>query len=1016
MPRIPQSEIDRIKSEVSLVNWAKGQGYELKKQGKDYAVLCPFHDEKTPSMMISPSKNVFHCLGCGEKGSVIDWVMKTQSVSFPHAMELLKSGSPSSLVVSHNNRDKTKVKRSQMTHLEPLCPSDADGQSALQSVVGFYHQNLLDNTEGLAYLEKRGLLNPEMIKHFKLGLSSKNLMYRLPPKHTIAGKEIRETLKQVGVLRQKMGVEHFNGCVTIPVLDERGQVQELYGRRINPKTEKGQRHWYLPGKHRGVFNISVFNASTEIILCESLIDALTFWNYGFKNVTTSFGNHGFTDEILAAFKDYSIEKVFVAYDNDDASNRAVSALTEKFQTELPQLQIYRVQFPDGLDANEYALKIKPAQQSLERLLRHAQPMNETAELNDQAVIIDQSATDPLFTAPGHPDLAALVHPCMSAVPTLAVDQPKSQSDDLPIEITETDIRVAMGNRQYRVRNLDKNLSLGQLKINLLVQVGEHLHVDTIDLYQSRQRNSFIQQASVECGIDDKKIKNDLGRLLLKLEQLQEQNINKTLKKKDEAISISDEDQTAALALLKNKNLIDQIKIDFNTLGIVGEDTNVLTGYLSAVSRKLDKPLAVMIQSSSAAGKSSLMDAVLNLIPPEERVQYSAMTGQSLFYMGETNLKHKILAIAEEEGASNASYALKLLQSEGEITIASTGKDDQSGQLVTREYRVEGPVMLFLTTTAIDIDEELMNRCLVLTVNESREQTQRIHQLQRQRQTLEGLLLEDDKNHIKTLHQNAQRLLRPLLVANPFAEQLTFLDTQTRTRRDHMKYLTLIRSIALLHQYQREIKTIERNGKTLEYIEVIPSDIKLANQLAHEVLGRTLDELPPQTRKLLSLIYQWVSTQCESEKMAQGDFRFSRRDVRGQCGWSEKQVRVHVQRLTDMEYLLVHRGGRGQNFVYELIYSGEGENNQPFVVGLLDINTTKTSQSKGSSTTQIGQFVGSSCPQRGMVVAGSSQFKNSCNPDGDWDIEELIENTPKKELLTKNKNHPSSDSLPVSARL
>jgi DNA primase len=469
---------------------------------------------------------------------------------------------------------------------------------------------------------------------------------------------------------------------------------------------------------------------------------------------------------------------------------------------------------------------------------------------------------------------------------------------------------------------------------------------------------------------------------------------------------------ARLLLLKDKTLIQRIKNDFITQGIVGEDTNALTGYLAAVSRKLDRPLAVMIQSSSAAGKSALMDAVLNLIPSEERVQYSAMTGQSLFYMGETNLKHKILAIAEEEGASNASYALKLLQSEGEVTIASTGKDDNSGQLVTREYRVEGPVMLFLTTTAIDIDEELMNRCLVLSVNETREQTQRIHQLQRQRQTLEGLLLDADKSHLTHLHQNAQRLIRTLLVVNPYAEQLTFLDTQTRTRRDHMKYLTLIKSIALLHQYQREIKRIERNGQVLEYIEVQPSDIELANQLAHEVLGRTLDELPPQTRKLLSLVYDWVQQQCEAEKINQRDFRFSRRDLRSLCGWSEKQVRVHVQRLTDMEYLLVHRGGRGQSFDYELIYAGEGEDNQPFVSGLLGLNDIKPSSTAGTSSTKTSKFVGSSCPQRGAVVVGSSPPKNGCKPDDTVDIEKMIAKSVEKDLLEKNKNSPSSDSLPL----
>jgi hypothetical protein len=169
-----------------------------------------------------------------------------------------------------------------------------------------------------------------------------------------------------------------------------------------------------------------------------------------------------------------------------------------------------------------------------------------------------------------------------------------------------------------------------------------------------------------------------------------------------------------------------------------------------------------------------------------------MTGQSLYYMGETDLKHKVLAIVEEEGASRAAYALKLLQSEGSLSIASTGKDAATGRLVTHEYRVEGPVAIFLTTTAIEIDEELLNRCLVLSVDEDREQTRAIHRAQREAQTLEGLLKRRERDDIAKLHRNAQRLLRPLAVVNPRAGELTFPDSLTRTRRDHMKYLTLIR--------------------------------------------------------------------------------------------------------------------------------------------------------------------------------------------------------------------------------
>ena len=416
--------------------------------------------------------------------------------------------------------------------------------------------------------------------------------------------------------------------------------------------------------------------------------------------------------------------------------------------------------------------------------------------------------------------------------------------------------------------------------------------------------------------------------------------------------------------------------DFSRAGVVGEETNKLAGYLSCVSRKLDKPLAVIIQSSSAAGKSSLMESILALMPEEERVQYSAMTGQSLFYMGETNLKNKILAIAEEEGASNASYALKLLQSEGEVTIASTGKDDSTGNLVTKEYTVQGPVMLFLTTTAIDIDEELMNRCLVLSVNESREQTQAIHQAQRQKRTLQGLQNKLEKERVISLHRNAQRLLKPLQIINPYADQLTFLDDKTRTRRDHEKYLTLIDSIALLHQYQREIKTIEHSDQQIEYIEVELADIDMANQLAHEILGRTLDELPPQTRKLLKQIQQLVQDECQSQSIEQSHFRFSRRHIREFTGWSDGQLKIHCKRLEELEYLLVHRGGRGQSMEYELLYNGEIGDDQSQLMGLLNPEKlTYDSEKSGFNGKKSEQKAQKLVPSQGQVSPKSDPVKS-----------------------------------------
>jgi post-segregation antitoxin (ccd killing protein) len=344
-------------------------------------------------------------------------------------------------------------------------------------------------------------------------------------------------------------------------------------------------------------------------------------------------------------------------------------------------------------------------------------------------------------------------------------------------------------------------------------------------------------------------------------------------------TMTPEETAAALAFLRDEKLLSRIVGDFERVGLVGEPSNALVAYLACISRKLASPLAVLIQSTSAAGKSTLMDSVLALVPEEDRVHYSAMTGQSLFYLGKQEIKHRILAIAEEEGVRQAAYALKVLQSQGELTIASTGKDPATGMLVTQQYRVEGPVMLFLTTTAIDVDEELVNRCLVLTINESREQTRAIQQRQRSCRTLSGLLAHSESEATRQLHQNAQRLLRPLAVVNPYAEQLTFLDDRTRTRRDHAKYLTLIDAITLLHQHQRALRKARSGDKLIEYIEVTLDDIALANELAHEVLGRSLDELPPQTRRVLGMIESLVESAAQQRSLARSDVRFTRRELR-----------------------------------------------------------------------------------------------------------------------------------------
>ena len=972
MARIPDELLRHIREEVPLERLAEGRGVELKRHGADLIGRCPFHNDREPSLVLTPGKNLWHCLGeCQTGGSPIDWVMKAEGVSFRHAVEILRAEHfPTTPSLDG------PPQRSTVPKLAPPVDLDADDRELLGQVIGYYHQTLRESPEALGYLEKRGLTHPELIDRFRLGYANRTLGYRLPAMNRKAGAEIRGRLQKLGILRET-GHEHLSGSLVVPILGEGGEVLGAYGRKITPAHQLRAGtplHLYLPGPHRGVFNVEALVSSKEVILCEALLDALTFWCAGFRNVTAAYGVEGFTHDHLAAIKAYGTEHVLIAYDRDEAGDRAAESLSKRLTAE--GIGCSRVQFPKGMDANEYALKVQPAGKALGLLLRTATWMgNGTKPASTASAAPAAPAGGNFGREPGGkfggdldaPAEAAAPPPATPVLASSATPVPAVRSSEQPAPLaakeekphaeTSTttpdldEVLVPLGDRRYRLRGLKKNLAWGVLKLNVLVtregSEAEALFappsplsgffVDTLDLYSARQRAAFEKQAAHELGLIEETIKRDLGQLLRKAEELQQESIRKTLEPEEKAVLLSEQETTEALDFLRDPKLLTRILEDFETGGLVGEDTNKLTAYLAAVSRKLDKPLAVIVQSSSAAGKSALMEAVLGFVPEEEREKYSALTGQSLFYFGEgKSLRHKILAIAEEEGAEKAGYALKLLQSEGELSIASTGKDPQTGRLVTQEYRVEGPVMIFLTTTAIEIDEELLNRCLVLTVDESREQTRRIHELQRRASTLDGILASRRKPKALKVHRNAQRLLRPLLVHNPFASRLTFLDEKTRMRRDHVKYLKLIEAIALLFQYQRELKSLTVDGESVEYVEATLPDVALANRLASEVLGRSLDELPPQTRRLLLALDGMVTGLCENDGIAREDLRFSRRDVRAATGWGDTQLKVHMARLVELEYLLLHRGGRGQSFVYELLYRGEGKDGSRFLPGLLDV--------------------------------------------------------------------------------
>ena len=880
--RIPEEVVERLKAEVDLVVLVQAAGVVLKKAGADLVGCCPFHEDRTPSLVVTPEKGLWHCLGaCQAGGSVIDWVMRRDGVSFRHAVELLREG-----IATAGDPAPIVPVRSSVRRLASPVEASAEDAALLAQVVDYYHATLLKSPEALDYLAARRIEDPETIEHFRLGYANRTLGLRLPQKNRKAGAEMRGRLEALGVFRSS-GHEHLAGSLVVPVASPDGVVTDLYGRKITPNLRPGTAlHLYLPGPHRGVFNAEALDMG-EVILCESLLDALSFYSAGFRNVTSSYGTAGFTESHREAFRRHGVSRVLLAYDHDRSGDEAATQLAADLMAD--GIECFRVVFPIGTDANDVAVTASSPRDVFARLLRDARFLGGAAA--DEPRVSSSAASS---VAPSRSD-GPLASPVPPPTPAPAV----TTSSALPARHDELSLEI--GERRWRIRHLPKSPTPGSLRVNVMVSAGDRFHVDVLDLYAARARTGFLDATATELRTEVEPLKAELGAVLLAIEEAQAEAAR-------EAVSpgtapMSAEDREEALALLTDPSLMGRVAEAFSILGVVGETDACLVAWLVLTSRLSERPLGAVIQSSSSAGKSTLADAALALFPAEEVVAYSAMTGQALYYLGETDLAHKVLALAEEEGASRASYALKLLVSDGRLSIAAAGKDPVSGKLVTHTYEVQGPVALLMTTTATELEAELANRLVVLSVDEGRAQTRAVQAAQRHAETIEGLIEREERKAVTALHHNAQRLLAPLAVVNPHAPSLTFSDRSTRNRRDHAKLLGLVRAITLAHQHQREHKQVEVGGKTITYIEASTSDVALAERIFAPMLDATPDELAPIDAPSPRRDHRGSALRCARHRSP-----LLRRELRALTGLGDSQLKVHLARLVDVEHLVCHRAG------------------------------------------------------------------------------------------------------------
>jgi hypothetical protein len=538
------------------------------------------------------------------------------------------------------------------------------------------------------------------------------------------------------------------------------------------------------------------------------------------------------------------------------------------------------------------------------------------------VPLGQGAKDQLLAQPVHLTLAGgeKLRPELEALGLLSR---KTAHKDASVERNEDGFSADFPRRlRFVVQGISQDSSR-HLRASLRVfRRGEEgkdpasqVHLDTLDLYHARSRTAFARTAACLLGEDPTILEDQVGQVVALSERFLRDR-----EKPAPAVVLSESDQQEATQLLRDPRYPECVADDLTALGYVGERENKLIAYLASISRKLEDPLSVLVVSRSAAGKSTLSEAIAALAPSEDVLRFTRLTAQTLYYQKPDSLRHKMVVVEEEKGVQDAAYALRVLQSAKHLSLSTA-----AGKGEARRREVRGPVSLFVTTTRTDLDEETAGRFLTLSVDESKEQTRAILAAQREAEARPPA----ERERLLGRHRNAQRLLASLPVVNPYAPELAFPDDRLSARRDHRKYLALIRAVAFARQHQREVK----EGVIL----VTTQDIGLANRLAHHALGHSLYDLTPPSRRLLLEIRDWLSQRGKKEGQGPEEVRFSQRELREHVGWKKTQLAEHLRELHEAEYLLAVAGGsQGRRTLYRLDWDGSGLDGERFYGGLVDV--------------------------------------------------------------------------------
>jgi DNA primase len=873
-------EIQDIKTKLTLAQVL--QYYHLKPD-KNHRLCCPFHDDKTPSMQVYYKTHTAFCFSgnCvthGKAMDVIDFIMNmeqmTKHEAIKKAVEMIGGELPKTQAIT-------------------------DRHTTLTKIFTYFKNGVSNSPQAREYIAKRHLNNEVL----EIGFNSGQFHYKLS--------DAEESLKEyisLGLLLELGVMSRFGKptykpfgkhCIVFALRDKDNNVISLYFR--STVDDKSQRHYYLRDR-QGLYPHYPNAETKKIILTESIIDAATLRQKFIDKVDEEktailalYGTNGLTEEHIKAIKELKqLNEIIFFLNGDEPGVKAVQKHAQLLQTEMPGIKITNVEVPQNEDVN--SLLDSHSEEVLIHLINSRKEVNFLFSSEEKTLFSNENKKVE--------EAETYVNTATSAETTNQTYQEK-----IPVgSINTRDIH----NIYYKGSAADIYVkggvrsNLDSMKVSVQI-VSRESRLDIrakADLYEYKQVESIIKTASDKLNMIQESLEKDLSHLTEQLEKhrdeiLQSRKI-KTLKTSEK---VPEATIKPCIDFLSKSNLIQNINELIGKSGVVGEDENRLCLFVIASSYKMPDTLHGLIQGSSGSGKTRLLKTICELMPQEDTIKFTRVTDSSFYNYPEDYLSNKLLGFEDIDGLrEEALYAVRELIS-NEILVSSTTTKSEDGQLMSAERTVRGPIASLSCTTKGEIYEDNMSRVFLIAVDESKEQTKKIISYQQQRAA--GITDHDKENKVKAFLQNCMRLLKSYHVINPYAEKLQLPEEAHKIRRLNDLYLSFVKQITLLNQYQRKH---DNKGRLISTIE----DLQTANDILFESIVLKVDELDGSLRQF----YEALKLNVKKQNDENG---FELREIRQSLHMSKSQLHRYINDLIELGYIQQIGGYANKGYRYKILY-------------------------------------------------------------------------------------------------